>query len=77
MKEEEFWKRGDRELCCVYKDEYGIQFLLFKVLGNKRLKVGSFGVVPHRMKFLLTLKEYDLLLLGWKKLGDNDYIFGR
>ena len=74
MLKEELWKRGDRELCYVYEDEYGIQYLFFKVLGNKRLKVGSFSVVPHRMKFLMTLKEYDLS--GWKKLGDNDYILG-
>ena len=75
MLKEELWKRGDRELCYVYGDEYGIQFLFFKVLGNKRLKVGSFSVVPHRMKFLMTLREeYDLS--GWKKLEDNDYILG-
>jgi hypothetical protein len=76
MLKEELWKRGDRELCYVYEDEYKqIQYLFFKVLGNKRLRVGSFSVVPHRMKFLVTLKEYDLS--GWKKLGDNDYILGR
>ena len=74
MLKEELWKRGNRELCYVYGDEYGIQYLFFKVLGNKRLKVRSFGVVPRRLKFLKTLKEYDLS--GWKKLGDNDYIFG-
>lgn len=74
MLKEELWKRGDRELCYVYKDKYGIQYLFFKVLGNKKLKVGSFSVDPHRMKFLMTLKEYDLS--GWKKLGNNDYILG-
>ena len=72
MLKEELWKRGDRELCYVYEDEYGIHFLFFKVLGNKRLKIGSFS--PHRMKFLIALKEYDLS--GWKHLGDNDYILG-
>ena len=74
LKKEELWKRGNRELCYVYKNEYGIQYLFFKVLGNKRLRVRSFNVVPHRMKFLMTLREYNLS--GWKKLGDNDYIFG-
>ena len=74
LKKEELWKRGNRELCYVYKNEYRIQYLFFKVLGNKRLKVGSFNVVPHHIKFLMTLKEYNLS--GWKRLGDNDYIFG-
>ena len=76
MLKEELWKRGDRELCYVYENEYsGIQYFFFKTLGNKRLRIGSFNVVPHRLKFLKALKEYDLL--GWKKLGDDDYIFGR
>jgi len=73
---EELWKRGDRELCYVYEDNYGTQYLFFKVLGNKRLRVISFSVAPHRIKFFrILLSEYDLL--GWKKLENNDYIFGR
>jgi hypothetical protein len=73
MLKEELWKRSNRELCYVYEDEYGIQYFLFKVLGNKKLRVRSFNVAPHRIKFLWALIEYDLS--GWKRLGDNDYIF--
>ena len=74
MLKEELWKRGNRELCYVYEKGYGIQYFLFKVLGNKKLRVRSFNVAPHRIKFLSALREYDLS--GWKKLENDDYIFG-
>lgn len=73
--QEEYWKSGEREICYIYSDEYGIQHLFFWVLGNKRLKLSSFSKVPHRLKFLKTLRD---VKLGpeWKRLEEKDWLFG-
>ena len=76
---EEFWKRGLREVCYLYSDEHGTQYLMFLVLGNKRLRLSSFtSSSTHRLKYLKTLggESYELGPY-WKKLDIGDYLFGK
>ena len=73
--EQYWWKRGKRELCLIHKDEYGLQYLLFYVTGNKKFRLRFILDHHDRLKYVQTLGNY-VMNEEWKLLGDDDDVLG-
>ena len=75
--EQYWWKRGKRELCLVHVDEYGTQYLLFYVTGNKKFRLRFIlDYNKHdRLKYVQTLGNY-VMDEEWKLLGEDDDVLG-
>ena len=78
--EQYWWKRGKRELCLIYKDEYGQQYLylLFYVTGNKKFRLRFIldYYYHDRLKYVKTLGNYVMDEEEWKLLGEDDDVLG-
>lgn len=73
---EEYWKRGERELLVVYKDEYGKQYLFFIVTGNKKFRLRYLSHHHDRLTYIQTLGEYTIEGKGWIRLNVEDNVLG-
>ena len=61
----------------IHKDEYGQQYLLFYVAGNKKFRLRFILDHHDRLKYVQTLGNYEVKEEdGWKLLGEDDDVLG-
>jgi hypothetical protein len=61
----------------MHKDEYGQQYLLFYVTGNKKFRLRFLLDHHDRLKYVQTLGNYEVKEEdGWKLLGEDDDVLG-
>lgn len=63
----------DRYLCLVWKD----QQVYFRLIGNKRYKLKTVMTptkFPRRLRYVQTYSKDDARLIGWRKIGPEDYL---
>jgi hypothetical protein len=61
----------------IHKDEYGQQYLLFYVTGNKKFRLRFLLGHHDRLKYVQTLGNYEVKEEdGWKLLGEDDDVLG-
>jgi hypothetical protein len=61
----------------IHKDEYGQQYLLFYVTGNKKFRLRFILDYNDRLKYVKTLGNYEVKEEdGWKLLGEDDDVLG-
>jgi hypothetical protein len=61
----------------IHKDEYGQQYLLFYVTGNKKFRLRFILDHHDQLKYVKTLGNYELKEEdGWKLLGEDDDVLG-
>ena len=61
----------------IHKDEYGQQYLLFYVTGDKKFRLRFILDHHDQLKYVKTLGNYELKEEdGWKLLGEDDDVLG-